>query len=139
VTVYGGHDPTDAEIVRLGSWRPTSTRVDATAFVEEEDFALALIDTNADSTSYFYLALYRRGASGWDDAGGTNCGSGTGSGWTAGVYFAYGMAPADAETVIIDFMGTSHLVPVQNGWWLFAIGQPTWSSRDDEARISGSF
>ncbi len=137
MTVYGGSDPTDAEIIRLGSWRPEFTAIKAKALVDEEGMALALLDTNADSTGYFYLNLYRRTASGWQDAGGTNCGTG-GSGWTAGAYFAYGIAPPGVERVTIDFKGGEYVVPVQLGWWLFAIGFPHWEPGDDEARLAGA-
>jgi hypothetical protein len=124
-TVYGCCDFSDREIVAAGGWKEAYSHVLAKASLSG-DRIVVLVDTNYDNEDgYVYVDLYQVTEAGTlRGLGGTNAGGG-GSGWLGGITFAYGKATADSlGTVRVEFDTEQYEVPIQRGWWLFAVDRP---------------
>ena len=124
-SVYGSCDFSDREIVAAGGWHESYSHVVAKASVGGDRLVI-LVDTNHDNGGgYVFVDLYEVTKAGTlRGLGGTNAGGG-GSGWLGGVTFAYGKAMPDSlETVTVEFDTQQYEVPIQRGWWLFAVDRP---------------
>jgi len=71
------------------------------------------------------VVVCSREENGWSGGSGTSFG---GTGWTSGVLFFGGDAPAGAAEAVVRYEGAEHRVPVVSGFFVFV----AWNAPDGD-------
>ena len=125
----------DDVVLDAGGWDRRYARVLAVAMVGT-DRAVVMVDSNGAQGDQPYENIESLTCldGTWRCEGSGNCGS-KGSGWRAGVIYAYGRAP-DCVSVVVEHAGEHRDVLVQrDGWWLFATDDPTGRAQNRPRRV----
>ena len=77
--------------------------------------AFVLLGTNEKPCLYPYVVVCSREENGWSGGSGTSFG---GTGWTSGVLFFGGDAPAGAAEAVVRYEGAEHRVAVVSGFFV---------------------